>query len=313
MISFYTGTPGSGKSYHLANYCYDVLKYNDVNVIANFEINLDAIALTTIGWIKTRITELTGGKVKFQKYNKKPLKGRFYYWDNSQITVKNLLLFAQQHHTRRNKSVDQAQTLVLIDEAGIVFNCRGFGDAKRSEWVRFFAKHRHYNFDVVLACQFDRQVDKQIRCCVEYEHVHRKLRNFQFLGWLISMLAGGNLFLDCENWYMNHLHVRNHLFRYSARIAALYDTLHDFGDDLGSSRDVLPPGVGGDRGPAAPTPAQQPEAPEMSANVEQCHTTDGLRNDQASKKCVTTEKTLDEKFARWKEIMVGGEQHDKGA
>ena len=49
MISFYTGTPGSGKSYHLAQLVYDKLKYQDINIIANFDINLDNIALTRLG------------------------------------------------------------------------------------------------------------------------------------------------------------------------------------------------------------------------------------------------------------------------
>lgn len=259
MVSFYTGTPGSGKSYHLAQLVYDKLKYQDINVIANFEVNLDNIRLTYRGYLKSRITEMTNGKIKFKKYNSRPLKGRFYYWDNSQITVDNLLAFAAENHVRRTRSVDVPQTLVLIDEAGIVFNCRGFGDRNRQKWVNFFAKHRHYNFDIVLCCQFDRQVDKQIRCCVEYEQIHRKLKNFQFLGWLASTLAGGNLFVICENWYMNHLKCGNHLLRYRHRIAALYDTLRDFDSSLGTSANTPPPGVGGVRGPTAQTPDAVPE------------------------------------------------------
>lgn len=322
MITFYTGTPGSGKSFHLASIVQDYLKNYKCNVIANFEINLDNAALTRIGWLKTRITDWSDGKIKFRRYNKKPLCGRFFYWDNSQITVKNLLAFAKQNHKRRKRSVDQAQTLVLIDEAGIVFNCRGFGDVKRNEWVRFFAKHRHYNFDVILACQFDRQVDKQIRCCVEYEQIHRKLKNYRFLGWLFSTISGGNLFLIHENWYMNHLHIANRLMRYNPRVAALYDTLRDFDDDLGSSVDVLPPGVGGDRGPTAPTPPAQssgascPAAEDHAVSTDQqtaCNTNSEDRSAAAAPQCVTQQKTLNDKFARWREIMGGGEQNDKGA
>lgn len=281
MVSFYTGTPGSGKSYHLAQLVYDKLKYQDINVIANFEVNLDNIRLTYRGYLKSRITEMTNGKIKFKKYNSRPLKGRFYYWDNSQITVDNLLAFAAENHVRRTRSVDAPQTLVLIDEAGIVFNCRGFGDRNRQKWVNFFAKHRHYNFDIVLCCQFDRQVDKQIRCCVEYEQIHRKLKNFQFLGWLASTLAGGNLFVICENWYMNHLKCGNHLLRYSHRIAALYDTLRDFDNDLGSSATTPPPGVGGGRGPTAQTPEV---VPEQSDNIENAAAATSAANNDKIKK-----------------------------
>lgn len=286
MISFFTGTPGSGKSFHLAKLVFEKLRYENINIIANFDINLENVALTRIGWIKTQITELTRGKIKFKKYNKAKLRGQFFYWDNSQITVKNLLLFAKQHHQRKQKRVDEAQTLVLIDEAGIVFNCRGFSDRSRAEWVRFFAKHRHYNFDVVLACQFDRQVDKQIRCCVEYDQQHRKLKNYQVLGWILSTLAGGNLFVICENWYMSRLKVGNHVLRYNNRIASLYDTLCDFDDDLGASADVLPVGVGGDWGPAAPTPATSTAVPEPSVSP----------SDQPAPQ---PERSLKEKFLRY--------------
>lgn len=258
MITFYSGTPGSGKSYHLAKLMFTLLRYNDVNIIANFEINLDVVGLTRLGWWKHCITEHTDGKIKFKKYNKRPLKGRFYYWNNSQITVENLLLFAQQNHKKRRKNVDQAQTIVLIDESGIVFNCRNFGDNNRQKWCNFFAKHRHFNFDFILACQFDRQVDRQIRCCVEYEKVHRKLKNYKFLGWLFSTLAGGNIFIVAEKWYSNHFPIGNQLIRYSARIAALYDTLRDFDNDLGAVGDT-PPGVAGVGGsPSAQTPEFSP-------------------------------------------------------
>ena len=38
MIYFYTGTPGSGKSLHMASEIYEAM-YKGKNVIANFEIN----------------------------------------------------------------------------------------------------------------------------------------------------------------------------------------------------------------------------------------------------------------------------------
>lgn len=288
MISFYSGTPGSGKSYHLARLIHDKLVHTDLNIIANFEINLDYVALTRLGWLKHRITELSDGKIKFRKYNKRSLKGHFYFWNNAQITVENLLAFAAANHVKRKKHVDAPQTLVLIDESGIVFNCRGFGDANRQKWCNFFAKHRHFNFDFILACQFDRQVDKQIRCCVEYEQVHRKLKNYQFLGWLVSTLCGGNLFLVAEKWYANKLHIGNQVIRYSPRIAALYDTLHDFNNDLGVSATTPPPGVGGDRGPTAQTPDA---VPEQSDNIENA--------------AAATSAANNDKIKKWKMLLKG--------
>ena len=42
MIYLYTGTPGSGKSYHVAKEIYFYL-YHGRNIIANFDINYDSI------------------------------------------------------------------------------------------------------------------------------------------------------------------------------------------------------------------------------------------------------------------------------
>lgn len=229
MISFYTGTPGSGKSYHLAERVYTLLRLRKINVIANFEINLENIMYTRIGWLKHRITELTRGMIHFKKYNTRKLRGYFEYWTNPEITPENLLKFEQVHHVRRK----EGQTLVIIDEAGIMFNCRLFGSKDRQDWTDFFAKHRHHGFDFVLACQFDRQVDKQIRCCVEYETVHRKLANYKLFGKLLSLLLGGNVFLCKQNWYASRDKLSNgfDFLRYSKRIASLYDTFAEFTSD----------------------------------------------------------------------------------
>lgn len=307
MITFYTGTPGSGKSYHLAERCRMILLHQNCNIIANFDINLENVALTWRGWWKQRITELTKGKIKFRKYNKKPLKGHFHYWTNPEITPEHLLDFARVHHKRRK----EGQTLVIIDEAGIIFNCRQFSSSDRQNWCDFFAKHRHYGFDFILATQFDRQVDKQIRMCVEFETIHRKLRNYKFLGWLLSMLAGGNIFVAKQYWYASRdkMVINADFMRYTPRISSLYDTYADF------SRDGSDAVAGGEWGPAEyaaePVPEQAPTG-DIEDSDAACHTTDEIDQLPGVKKCVT-EKTLDEKFARWKEIMGGGEQHDKGA
>ncbi|MCQ5129827.1 zonular occludens toxin domain-containing protein [Butyricicoccus faecihominis] len=253
MITFYTGTPGSGKSYHLAQRCFEILRYNKTNIIANFALNMDYVAYTWLGWLKHLITDKTHGKITFSKYNKRALKGHFEYWSNPEITPENLLKFANEHHKKQK----EGQTLVIIDEAGIVYNCRQFGSKDRQDWTDFFAKHRHYGFDFILATQFDRQVDKQIRMCVEYEMVHRKLRNYQFLGLLLSLLAGGNIFIAKQYWYASRdkLVIKTRAMRYRSRIGSLYDTYAEF------SRDGSDAAAGGELGgPArdAPEPIAEP-------------------------------------------------------
>ena len=69
MIYLYTGTPGSGKSYHVARDIYFYL-YHGSNVIANFVIAYEAIP----------------------SRRKKP-KGYFFYRDNFEITPEWLMDF----------------------------------------------------------------------------------------------------------------------------------------------------------------------------------------------------------------------------
>lgn len=285
MIEFYTGTPGSGKSYHLALRCFELLKYTNKNVIANFALNLDAMQLTSIGFLKRRITDLSKGKIIFRKYNSRPLKGNFFYWHNGEISPERLLEFAQQHHRKQA----EGQTLVIIDEAGIMFNCRQFASADRQHWTDFFAKHRHYGFDFILACQFDRQVDRQIRMCVEYEVVHRKLKNYQFFGWLMAMAAGGNVFLARSFWYASRdkLAIKSRFMRYRFRIGSLYDTYAEF------TRDGSDAAAAGVWGPSCE--AAEPEA-----------VPDSIREAPEP----ASLSALDKKFSCWKVIMEDGDIND---
>lgn len=251
MITLYSGTPGSGKSYHAAERCYTLLRNRKINVIVNFDINLDVLSLTTIGWLKYRITQATKGKVKFKKYNKKRLKGHYEYRPNYELTIDYLMQFAQEHH----KAHGEGQTIVMIDEAGTIFNCRDFAAKDRREWLDFFAMHRHYGFDFILIQQSDRQLDRQIRYCVEYEKAHRKVRNFKTLGWIMAMLAGGQLFLVRTSWYASKSNLSNNseMLRYRRRVAAIYDTFARFDDAAPAAQ-----APSGSRGPARSRAAAPP-------------------------------------------------------
>lgn len=91
MIYLYSGTPGSGKSYHAVAVIAHKLGRRDKNrVIANFP--------------------LTGKKIT----------SRFEYWDNSEICISRLMQYAREHH----RLGVEGQTLVVIDEAQCIFNSR---------------------------------------------------------------------------------------------------------------------------------------------------------------------------------------------
>lgn len=196
MIRLYTGTPGSGKSLHAAYEIIDML-LSGHRVIANFPID-------------------TG-------YFEHLMPRRFYHWSNGNMTPERLKLFALLYHV----PFREGQTLLVIDECGMLFNPRSWKDADRNAWLDFFAQHRKLGYDVLLIAQMDKQLDKQILGQIEEDHRHRAIKNYKFFGKLISALAGG-LFLDVTYWYPCRLKIGSSFFRYRSKEAGIYDTFKIF-------------------------------------------------------------------------------------
>lgn len=199
-IWLYTGTPGSGKSYHAARDIVNRLK-RPGGLIANFPIYEDFVA-------------------------EKKRKSHVEYWDNSELTAERLVAYALDHH----KIGVEAQTLVIIDECQILYNCRDFGRKDRNAWVTLFSQHRKLGFNFILITQNDRMLDKQIRALVETEIRHRKLNNYGLGGMLIS-LTGMTWFVAIEYWYGgNKLMLGKQIFPYHKKYAKIYDSYKLFSD-----------------------------------------------------------------------------------
>ena len=161
------------------------------------------------------------------------------YWDNSELTAKRLVEYALEHH----KIGVEGQTMVIIDECQIIFNCRDFGRKDRGAWVTLFSQHRKLGFNFILITQNDRMLDKQIRALVETEVRHRKLNNYGFGGLLIS-LTGMTWFVAIEYWYGgNKLMLSKQIFAYRKKYSKVYDSYKLF-SDMVSGGDVC---AGGNR------------------------------------------------------------------
>lgn len=190
MIILYTGTPGSGKSYHATSQVWNLTR-KKINVIANFVINLPE---------------------KQQPY--------FYFMDNKQIKSDKLIEYSMKHHVP-NK---EGQTCIILDEAGMMFNSNCPKDKKWEKWLTFFSQHRKYGFDVILIAQNDRMLDRQVRAQIEYQYLHRKLSNFGIKGFFIKLLKGGAGFICVHQWYTVKEKVGVDYFRIRKKIAESYDT-----------------------------------------------------------------------------------------
>lgn len=185
MISFYSGTPGSGKSLHVAILIEEWLR-SGKNVIANFDFRDDLV--------------------------KKPLlrrrKGSFVYIPNEQYLdpsfdpVACLVGFhGNFHKVLKDGTVPEGQTLLIFDEGGVLFNSRDWQTKYRVRWLWFFSQHRKFGYEIIVISQSERQIDRQVRANFEYEYVHKRVGNFKAFGRFLEICAGGRLFCYVVRWY----------------------------------------------------------------------------------------------------------------
>lgn len=196
MINLYSGTPGSGKSYHAIQLALRVLSWGRP-VIANFPMVFD------------------------KKEIKKGYDKRFHYWTNDNITIETLVRFALDNQFIEKRK--ESQCLVIIDEAGGRFNSREFKSSDRRSWIDFFSQHAKVGYDFLLVAQNDRMLDRQIRGYMENETIHRKLNNFAMF-WMLPF----TVFVGIEYWYVARQRVAASFMLYRQKIANKYDRFRMF-------------------------------------------------------------------------------------
>lgn len=212
MISLYSGTPGSGKSLHLARTVRDALKFS-CPVIGTFHINEQML------W----------------KNSPYP----YTYISIYDLTPEFLLDYYDKNKRYLKRHVEDS-FLLVIDECQRIFNSREWqSNANRREWISFFTEHRHYGFNVILVSQMDIMLDRQIRGLVEYNFLHRKLDGFGFGGKLMSLMLGN--FCIVKTWYaLKGYNVGSEFLRGNKKLFNFYDTFEDFGRDRGEVQESCP-------------------------------------------------------------------------
>lgn len=190
MIILYSGTPGSGKSLHSASDIINRIKFKHMT-IGNFPIAIDT---------------------------------PYYKFVDKELTVPFLINFSREYF--RTHKYKEGAIKVYIDEAQLLFNCRDFQRNDRDIWISFFTQHRHLGYDIIFMCQFERMLDRQIRSLIEYEYIHKKVSNFGWKGFLLSLLALSpcNLFVYVKMWAPLKEKVDSGFFKYKRKLGKLYDT-----------------------------------------------------------------------------------------
>lgn len=232
MLYLYTGTPGSGKSLHVASVIRRALSSSARRsqggipahpVVANFPINP-----STCGY------------------------DAFTYIPNDRLTPDFLYSFARDYWGGR--PVREDTIYLVVDEAQLLFNSRDWGRGNRAEWIRFLSQHRHFGYCVIFVTQFDRMIDRQIRCLTEYEVKHRKVSSIGLKGRVVSAVALGQLFVAVYVYYGMNEKTDARFFCGRPSLYRLYDSYALFGAQGGAE--------GRGKGDPGPMAAPAPGAPE---------------------------------------------------
>lgn len=196
-IELYTGTPGSGKSFDACRTIYRALRRGQ-EVITNFEV---------------RPSENSKGSVNC--------------YANNELNPGVLITFAVDYWSSHEFKEDGI--LIVIDECQLLWNSRLWDrDPFRMQWLELFSQHRKFGMRIILICQSDIMIDRQFRTLVEYEVRHIKVGHLGLLGMIMRLFTFGELFYAKSMYYGEKVKVDSYFFRYSKKIAAMYDTRNTF-------------------------------------------------------------------------------------
>lgn len=199
-ITLFSGTPGSGKSLHMAQMIYWRTRRKRF-CIANFEVN-------------------------------KELINERYFKDvgNDLLSPEVLQNIATDYFSRNKKGVEEGSITLFIDECQLIFNARTWNDKDRKEWIRFFTQHRKLGFEIYLIAQFDYMIDKQIRSLIEYETKHRKLNNYGLFGRIAGLIVLKKpITVAVTYWYQMKQRLSSQTFVGRRKYYQMYDTMKIFG------------------------------------------------------------------------------------
>lgn len=196
MITLLSGTPGSGKSLHMAKDIYWHLQMGRL-VVANFEVNTQGL--------------------------KHPECFLYLKPENMEPgTLEKIAREYFKHHEFREGAIS-----FYWDEAQIMLNSRSW--KKNEKWIPFFTQHRKLGYNVFLVCQHHEMLDKQVRTILEYEVMHRKVNNVGLFGQIVNILALGHpVVCGVKRWYGQKMRLSSEFFIGFKKNYKLYDTYKVF-------------------------------------------------------------------------------------
>ena len=215
----WTGTPGSGKSLHVAKDIRENLRYGK-KVISTCNIDTD---LCFMNKLQEFLFNISKGKIRLYSHDKR--SENFYYVPNEYMTVEFLYDFAARYHVYGKEK----QTYLYLDECVALFSPTVIGDNKElwNKWDNFFRQHRHLGYEIILVPQSKRLISRKVIEYAETEvkHYNRKYQgNF---GFFLSLFLGG-LFSYKVCWRGDKEPIEQRFFRYRPFYGQMYNSYSMF-------------------------------------------------------------------------------------
>lgn len=210
-MEVFTGTPGSGKSYHaIVQGLAQVKATRRGEVVANFPL---------------RFTD---------KEVRRGVADRWHFVEEGGLSPDFLMRLSVE----RGWFGHEGRCRLIIDEASAYFNARDWmvDSRTRMGWITFFSQHRKFGYDPILITQDMRMIDRQIRSLAEFEIKHVKMRQY-----LWFKLIPWQFFAAVRHWTGAQFSNSVRFIPYKPWVAKRYDTMKLF--NLGEEYQVIGGGL----------------------------------------------------------------------
>ncbi|MBU0730206.1 MAG: zonular occludens toxin domain-containing protein [Proteobacteria bacterium] len=150
-IAFFTGTPGSGKT-------YDAVRKIITNIKSGRKVytNIDGMEDPLCHEAIKSLLDLDDDE--FSK--------RFHHLGHNREVIENFW-----NHCEK-------KSLIVIDEAQKFFNNRDWQTDKNRKFGDWASTHRHEGYDLVIITQAAERIDSAVRALIEWNYVYRKVNFF---------------------------------------------------------------------------------------------------------------------------------------
>lgn len=197
MISMYSGTIGSGKSYHALEDIIEKLA-KGFHVIANFPLTFSE------------------GQIR------RGMADRFLYLDDRYLMDVNGIRMLMDTSRRQGWDIreEEGLCLVVIDEATNFFAREDNSKPEQRLWRSFFTQSRKFGFDFILIVQDDNSINKTIGKCIEYDVKHRKANNI--FPFSILSLFKITIFFHLTYWKQQRIRLKSSSTIFVKRLSKMY-------------------------------------------------------------------------------------------